>query len=219
MHGFSNWFVKITGFIPQLIFFRLKVHYEDKAVQNRYVKGNAIIASNHHGLIDFAVMLFTFWTRTLRCLMAEVLYKKNFLMTGFIKALGGIRVNRDVHDFSFLGKSGDILRKGGVIEIFPESRIAGKDEQKPLPFKPSVIYMALTTGAPIIPVYNNGKYFTVERTRVIIGKPVYVKDWYNDELDEKTNIDIMCNKLRERIIDLGKELDRQTKGEKEKKAV
>ena len=217
LHALANWFVKVTGFIPQLFIFRLKVHYEDKSVQNRYIKGGAIIASNHHTLIDFAVLLFTFWTRTLRCLMAEVLYKKNFLMTGLIKALGGIKVNRDVHDFTFLGKSSDILRKGGVIEIYPEARLAGKDEEKPLPFKPSVIYLALSTGAPIIPFYTNGKYFSRERTRVIIGKPVFVREWYDDALDEKTNIDNMCKKLREYVIELGKELERQKAEEKKKK--
>ena len=149
--------------------------------------------------------------------MAEVLYKKNFLMTGLIKALGGIKVNRDVHDFTFLGKSSDILRKGGVIEIYPEARLAGKDEEKPLPFKPSVIYLALSTGAPIIPFYTNGKYFSRERTRVIIGKPVFVREWYDDALDEKTNIDNMCKKLRECVIELGKELERQKAEEKKKK--
>ena len=216
MYAFANWFVKITGFIPQLLFFRLKVHYENKAVQNRYIKGSAIIASNHHTLIDFAVVLYTFWTRTLRCLMAEILYKKNVFLTTLIKALGGIRVNRDAHDFSFLEKSCEILRKGGVIEIYPEARIAGNNEPKPLPFKPSVIYLAMTSGAPIIPVYTNGKYFDKERARIIIGTPVYVKDWYDNSLDEKTNIDLMCKKLRERVIELGNELERQKANEKEK---
>ena len=65
----GNWFVKITGWIPQLLIFRTKVYYEDKKVQSRRIKGKAIVVSNHNSLMDFAVLLFVFWRRTLRCLV------------------------------------------------------------------------------------------------------------------------------------------------------
>ena len=216
MYFLAHLFVKITGWIPQFLIWRTKVYYEDKKVQGRRIKGKAIVMSNHHTIMDFAATMFIFLGRTLRCLMAELLYKKNIFMTMLIKALGGIKVNRDSHDFSFLTKAGKILDKGGVIEIYPESRIAGPNEQKPLEFKPSVAYMALHSGAPIIPIYNNGVYFKKERLRVIIGKPIDVREWYDNNLTEKENLDCICKRLREKVLELKDELDRQRKEEKEK---
>ena len=205
-----NWFVKLTGWLPQLLVFRTKVHYEDRSVQSRHIKGKAIVVSNHNYLMDFAALMFVFPTRTLRCAVAEIMYKKNFLMTAFLNALGCVRVDRDSHDFSFLAKLRSILDRGGVVEIYPESRLPRKGEERPLEFKPSYVYLALESGAPIIPVYNNAKQFARERERVIIGKPIYVEDLYDSSLSERENIERINSYVRSRIIELGKELERQT---------
>ena len=207
-----HWIVKITGFIPQLFLINPKVYYEDKAVQGRKIKGKAIVMPNHHTVLDVAVLMFIFWGRTLRTLMAEVLFKKNFIMTFFLKCLGGIKVDRDSHDFSFIAKSKKILDKGGVVEIYPESRIAKPDEQKPLPFKPSVVYLALESDAPIIPVYHNGNHFKKGKCEAIIGKPIFVKDYYDETKTEKENLDYICNMLRDKIIDLSIQLEQKKKG-------
>ena len=130
-----------------------------------------------------------------------------------LKALGAIRVDRDVFDFSFLRKSEEILEKGGVVEVFPESRLPAKGEEKPLVFKPSVAYLALHSGAPVIPVYHTGNYFRKSRVGVMIGKPVDVREWYDDSLPEKENLENISAKLRERIIELGNEFQRQTQKE------
>ena len=208
-----NWFVKITGWIPQLLIFRTKVHYEDKSIQDKRIKGKAIVVSNHNCLMDFAVLMFVFWRRTLRCAVAEIMYTKNAFMTFLLNFLGCVRVDRDSHDFSFLGKFKKILDKGGVVEIYPESRLPLKGEQLPLEFKPSYVYLAMESGAPIIPVYNNAKPFSKERERVIIGKPVYVEQLYDSSLSEKENIKNINAYVRSKIIELGKELKKQEEKE------
>ena len=71
------WFVKLTGWIPQLLVLRLKVFYEDKSVQSKKIKGGAIVVSNHNAVLDFAVMMYVFWRRTLRCVVAEIMYQKS----------------------------------------------------------------------------------------------------------------------------------------------
>ncbi len=206
---FCNWFVKLTGWIPQLLVFRTKVHYEDRSVQDKRIKGKAIIVSNHNYLMDFAVLMFVFWRRTLRCAVAEIMYQKNFLMTFLLHALGCVRVERGAYDFSFLTRLKKILDKGGVVEIYPESRLPNDGEARPLEFKPSYVYLALESGAPIIPIYNNAKPFSRERERVIIGKPIYVEELYDAALSEKENIDHINMYVRSKVIELGKELERQ----------
>lgn len=209
-----HWFFKITGFIPQLFAFRRKVYYEDKRVQSRRIKGKAIVMPNHHSVMDVANMMFVFYGRSLRCLTAELMFRKNFFMTLILKMLGCIKVDRESHDFSFLNKAEAILNKGGVVEVYPESRLARPGEEKPLEFKPSVVALALSTGAPIIPVYHNGAMFKKERALVMIGKPIDVRELYDDSLSEGENIDNICKMLRGKVIELGKELERQREEEK-----
>ena len=209
MRFLFNWFVKLTGWIPALLVFRTKVYYEDKRAQGRHIRGKAIVASNHNTLMDFGVMMFVFRTRTLRCVVAELMFKKNFMLTFLLKALGAVKVERDIHDFSFLGKCQKILDKGGVVEIYPEARLPNPEEERPLEFKPSTVYLALESGAPIIPVYNNGENISKKRSRVIIGKPIYVNELYDDSLGQRENIENINAYLRGKIIELGKELERQ----------
>ncbi len=205
------WFVKITGYIPQKLFFRTKVYYQDKRAQSRIIKGKAIIISNHRSVWDFAMMMFLFPMRNLRCLVAEIMYQKNALFSFFLKSLGSIRVERDSHDFSFIEKSVRILDKNQVLEIYPEARIPNKGEQRPLAFTPSAVYIALESGAPMIPVYTDGNYFNKSRNRVIIGKPIYARDLYNQDKSERENIEIINNILREEIIELENELKSRIK--------
>lgn len=207
LYTIVNWFVKITGYIPQKLIFRMKVYYEDKSVQGRHIRKKAIVVSNHNTLFDFAVLLFAFPTRTLRCAVAEITYDKNIFMKIFLKMLGCIRVDRENYDFSFLDKMKRILDRGGVVEIYPESRLPEKDEPRPLEFKPSFVYLALESGAPVIPVYSNAEIFSNKREKLIIGKPIDVTSLYDGNLSEKENIRNITLYVRSKIIELSEKLE------------
>lgn len=214
----NNFFVKLTGWPVQFFCFRTKVHYENKKVQNRKIKGKAIVVSNHTSVYDFAVMMFVFWRRALRCQVAEITYDKNPAMKFLLKSLGAIRVDRNGQDFSFVGKSCEILDKKGVVEIYPEARIPLEGEERPLEFKPSAAYIALLSGAPVIPVYTDGSYFKRRRARVIIGTPIDASALCEEGLSEKENIEKINNILREKVIALQHELERQLQEKKKKKS-
>ncbi len=214
MIGLFQWFVKITGWLPQKLIFRTKVYYEDKSVQSRKIKGKAIVVSNHTSLLDYAVVMFLFPYSTPRCLAAEVLYSKGFLMRLLLGALGMIRVDRDTNDFSFIDRSRRVLDKGGLIEIYPEARLPLPDEERPLPFKPSAVYLALETDTPIIPIYSTGKLFSKERNRVILGKPLYLRDMLDETRSHAENVQALTQQLRGKIIELQQQLT-----EKAEKAV
>ena len=203
MIGLFNWFVKITGWPVQFLCFRTKIYYEDRSVQGRHIEKDAIVISNHTSIFDYAVYLFVFFTRTLRFQMAEVLYEKPLLAL-LLRCLGGIRVDRNAHDFGFMPKSLSILSRGGVVGIFPESRLPRPGEERPLPFKVSAAYLALTSGSKIVPVVTNGSYFCRKRARVLIGKPILASDLLEEGVDETENLAIVSERLRERIIALEK---------------
>ena len=200
-----QWFVKCSGFLVQLLIFRTKTTFEDKSVQGRRLRGKAIVVANHSGLMDFAVLMFTFPLRTLRCAAAELLYHKNPFMTFLITMLGCVRVEREQCDFSFMDRLKAVLDKGGVVEIFPESRLPDrKNDTRPLPFKPSYVYLALETGAPIVPVYHNGCAFRSEKLRVVVGKPIDALAMYDSTLSEKENVKRINDYVRSKIIELSK---------------
>ena len=216
MIGFFNWFTKITAFIVQKLCFRTKIYYENKSQQGRRIKGPAIIISNHTSVYDYAVFLFVFFSTTLRYQMAEVLFKKR-LLRNFLKCMGGIFVDRDSNDFGFIDKSQKILSKGGVVGIFPEGRIPEKEEVKPLSFKSGATHLALISNVPIIPVYTNGAYFQKKRAKIIIGKPIYLSETFDSQIDYKENLEKLSNQLRDKIINLKKLLEEKTEDEKAKK--
>ncbi|MBR6914997.1 MAG: 1-acyl-sn-glycerol-3-phosphate acyltransferase [Clostridia bacterium] len=213
MIRFWNAFVKITGWPTQFFCFRTKVYYENASTCSRRIKGPAIIISNHTSVFDYAVYLFVFFSRTLRFQMAEVLYKKR-LLGWFLRRMGGIYVDREGFDFGFVTRSEEILRRGGVVGIFPESRIPKPGEERPLEFKTSAAYIALRAGVPVIPAVTDGSYFKKSRARVMIGEPINVGDLSDPSLKEKEDLKNVSAKLRERIIELEKKLYEE--GEKSK---
>ncbi|MBQ7172597.1 MAG: 1-acyl-sn-glycerol-3-phosphate acyltransferase [Clostridia bacterium] len=202
MITFWNTFVKITGWLTEVICFRPRVFYEDKQIQSKRIKGPAIIISNHTSVLDYVAILFVFFFRTVRAQMAEVLFEKKGLRI-LLKWLGGIRVDRKAHDYGFVEKSKKILEKGGVVLVFPESRLPLPGEARPLPFVPSVAYLALSSGVPVIPVYTNGSYFKKKRLSVLIGKPIDTLAYLDTSLSEKEQLARISEKYRERIMELG----------------
>ena len=211
MNKFVYNFVKITGWPIAALAFRTKYYYEDKAEQNRKIKGPAIIVSNHTAISDFMVYMFAFCGRNINCVMADILYKKNKFMNWFLPKIGGIRVCRESNNYEFINTCKGILENGGVVEIFPEARIPKPHEQKPLEFKPSAAYLAMLSKVPIIPVYTNGVYYKKSRARIIIGKKIMVENLVNNNLTEKENIENINKYLRDKIIELGEKLNEKTK--------
>ena len=208
---FVNAFVKITGLIPQFLCFRTKVCYEDKTVQSRRVKGGAIIVSNHTSVFDYAVYLFVFFGRTLRTVMAEVLFKKKVLGV-FLKLMGGIRVDRDSNEYGFMSKCEKILQSKGLLCVFPEGRLPKPGEEKPLPFKPGAAFLSLAENVPVIPVYTNGSYFNKKRARVIIGTPIYPAEYSDKNRSDKENTEALNTAIREKMLYLEKLLEERQKG-------
>lgn len=213
MTKFVQTFVKVTGWLPQKLVFRTKIYYEDRTRMGRRIQGPAILISNHTSVFDYAVLLFVFFSRTLYYQMAELLFKKKFLRI-FLPLMGGIRVDRGANEFGFMARSEEILRRGGVVGIFPEGRLPRTGETRPLPFGPGAAFIAFSTGAPIIPVYTDGAYFGRQRARVIIGTPLYPEALVDAKLTQKENIQRINTAMREKIVKLEEQLNERKKEEK-----
>lgn len=210
MNRFFCWFVKLTGWLPFNLLCRPKYYFEDASVQSRHIQGGAIVVCNHHSVWDFAGVLCTFFWRNLRCIVAELIFEKGVLMNKFMRWMGSIRVDRGSNDFAFVSTALDVLDNGGVVEIFPEARIPRPGEPLPLPFVNSVGIIAIKSGAKIVPVVTNGRYFSKQRLRVLVGRSIDVNDFMDTALDERQNIELVTQRLRERISSLSALLNEQS---------
>ena len=102
--------------------------------------------------------------------------------------MGTLPVDRKSSNKSTISKAEDMLKKGGVIGIFPEGT-RNKVSDDLLPFKKGAVSFAKNTNSKILPVYIKGKYKLFRKSLVIIiGKPYSVKsdiEKENDKLKSK----------------------------------
>lgn len=184
------------------LFFLPKIRHESK--ENRKstfaFKGPAIIVTNHNHFIDFILMLYLFAFRYVRCIVGKTLYESSKPMTMIMKLLGAIKVDRFAFDMEFFYESTEHLKKKGVILIFPEGRLSR--DGTILPFKSSVVLMALRTGVDIIPVYHTHKYGIGKRVGVMVGDRINLSQLCNTSTPNEAEITELTLLLENKIKSL-----------------
>ena len=153
---------KLFGIPTFKLAWRQRYYLEDPKKKTRAVKGPAIFIANHTHILDYFGMMFAHPFRKMRFLVSEAIFNHPFL--GFLcTMMDDIMVHRERSDLSFMAEAEKTLKKGKAITIFPEGRLV-KDGKLDT-FKPAVVYLALRTGAPIIPHYIESNYFKWKRNQ------------------------------------------------------
>lgn len=186
----------------QFIFFKKKVYYEDKKDTSRFVRKGALIVSNHRSLMDFMVSIFLFHFRKLYCLMSELIFSHGGFISFMTKVMGGIKIDRRNYDFSFINTSVNLLNKNKLLIIYPEGRVNTKGGL--LTFHPTYLLIALRSNKPIIPIYTDGTYSIKRRTRIVIGKKIYLSDYCNTINPSKEELERLNNIVKDKINSLAK---------------
>ncbi len=197
------WFTKLTGFLPAYLLFKPKVVHINK--KNKKIPKPCIIVSNHKSLMDFALYLIVFPFRTIHFLIAEVLFNKNPAFSFMLRAWGGIKVERELKEFSFVADSIEVLDRKGTVGIFPEGRLPIYG--KPWPFTTSTAYIALHTDAPILPVYTDGNYGILKRASVCVGEPFSLSAYQKDGLSQEEQLQHLTRILEEKVYELKDHLE------------
>jgi len=207
----KNWFIhlfvgftKLTGGLPAYLFFKPKVLRINK--NHTKTPKPCIIVSNHKSLMDFALYLIVFPFRTVHFLIAEVLFNKNPALTFMLKAWGGIKVERETHDFAFVSDAIEVLDKKGTVSIFPEARLPING--KPWPFTTSAAFIATHADVPILPVYTNGRYGLFKRATVCIGEPFFLSQYRQDGLEETQQLQHLTDVLEKKVYELKEHVEK-----------
>lgn len=161
-------------------------------------KGALIFCGNHKSYFDPPAISITNG-RKMSFLAKEEL-KENILFSFLGWAFDNIWVKRNSKDFTPIKNSLKILKNGDCLGIFPEGTRNGMQNDMG-ELKNGAAYLALKTGAKIIPVglVGEGKPFT--KNAIIYGKPLDLSKYENVKIDkdieEKVN-----EELKFKILEL-----------------
>ncbi|KUK41591.1 MAG: Phospholipid/glycerol acyltransferase [Clostridia bacterium 62_21] len=108
--------------------------------------GPLIVVANHASLVD-GLILVAFFPRRLHSLSAAYLFRRP-VIGRFLRWFGAIPIGSESGQAVGLKKAMRLLEAGGALMVFPEGGITSK----PRPFQPGWAYLALKSGAVVLPV-------------------------------------------------------------------
>ncbi len=191
--------------------FRVHIRHESKEHRQStfFFKGPAVIISNHNHFLDFVILLYVFAFRYIRCIVGKTLYESSKFLEVILNGLGCIKVDRFSFDMEFFFNAMDVLKKKGVVLIFPEGKFSvdGKINE----FKSTATLLALQAGVPIIPVYHTANFGAFKRTDVMVGDRIYLKDYIKSKNPSEKELLELTEMLRNKILEL-KELSEKGGG-------
>lgn len=156
------------------LLFRLKVTGQENIPQD----GPFIIVANHSSLLDPVILGVSVRPKVI-FVAAAYLFKIGWL--GYmLRKFNSIPVQRE-NDIKAIKQSLEILKRDGVLGIFPEG---GIDRQKNnLPVRAGAAYLAAKIGVPIVPIKIKGadkvlprgaKFIrSLDKIEVEIKKPIF----------------------------------------------
>ena len=161
-------FVRVTGAIPTLLWYRPKIIYENKAAGKR-VRGGALLISNHNCFYDPIYIMIGLWYRR-----HHIVCNQEFFHTKakwFLKNVLCIPIDIDNTGFRTMKDINDHLTAGELVSIFPEGHINdGSGEMRQ--FKSGMVLMAMRAKVPIVPVYVTEHKPWYGRLRIVVGEAI-----------------------------------------------
>ncbi len=162
---------KIVRYFIRLIF-HLIARIEFVGFENMPAAKSYVIASNHIGRLDAALVYYVLDRPDIILLIAEK-YRQNFFWRWLAKQVNGIFIDRFNPDIRALRQALKRLQNGGVLAIAPEGTRSKTGVL--IEAKPGGIYLAWKAGVPILPVAVTGTEDTVVADRLKHFKRLHIK--------------------------------------------
>lgn len=151
-----------------LAIIRLMFRWRVEGAENIPREGPVIICANHRSYWDPPVV-GSAASRQVHFMAKEGLLRVP-LLGGWMRAVGVVPLKRGTGDLGSLRRALQLLKEGKVIGIFPEGTRSKSGEL--LPAQSGVAYLAMTAGAPVVPMAICGDYRPFSSVRVRIGRPL-----------------------------------------------
>ena len=171
-------FIRVTGAIPSLIWFRTRIIYENEKAKKR-IRGGALLISNHIGFFDPIYLMLGVWYRRHRFVCNRMFIDSK--AGWFLKAVRCIPIDVDNFTLASLNEISSSMADGELVSMFPEGHINdGSNEMRQ--FKSGMVLMAMRAKVPIVPVYVKRHEHFYERLTMMIGEPVDIQQLYGERL-------------------------------------
>ncbi len=164
------------------IVFRLVYRIEVNDKDNIPKEGRLVVCPNHLHVFDPIIISIVFPRQIFW--MAKKQIFKNKIVANFLRKLGAFPVDREESDLSAIKNSLKVLKKEGVLGIFPEgTRVKEINIENA---KPGVALISMKSQSKILPVYIEGSYKIFSKITVYFGKPM---DFTNNDNKKLTTED------------------------------
>lgn len=193
MQNFLQWLIRIV--------IHLIADVELIGYENIPTEGNFVIATNHLGRLDVALLFFALEGDFI--LMIAEKYEHHWLFGPIGNAMNGIWMDRFNADVGAIREVFNRMKAGGILVIAPEGTRSKTEAMAE--GKPGVAYLAMKAGVPIVPVALTGtedrlvveklKRFKKSEIKITVGPrfalpPVKGKD--RDLILHENTDEIMC---------------------------
>lgn len=164
-------------------------------------KGGCIISSNHTSNLDAILLAMHTWEKKYYLAKKELFSNK--LSSSFYKSIGCIKIDRQKSDVNAIKKSLKVLKDNKKLVIFPEGTRHNNENMELGEVKHGVAMFATKAKVPIVPMFVQKKPRLFRRTKIFIGKPFELEEFYgkklsSEDLDRASNIVAeKMNELRE----------------------
>lgn len=184
------------------IYCKIVYRYKVIGLENIPKEGNIIFCGNHSTYLDPVLIIITS-SRDMRFMAKEDLRKSPlYRFLGFV--FNVIYVKRDSKDIGPLKDALKTLKSKecNCIGMFPEGTRNGL-EKNGGELKDGAAYLALKTGAQILPIGIIGNAKPFKKNVIYYGKPIDVSEYQTkDKEQEKINKEKLTLVLKEEIIKL-----------------
>ncbi len=187
-----NFFQKIPIFFFSLLY-PIKVYGKENIPE-----GGAVIVCNHFRAIDCG-FIARICDKDIKYLAKKEIFK-NKLVSKIVRSYGGIPIDRDNPDMKSLLEAIKEIKKGNKLCIFPEGKrnVSGTSDLQEI--KGGSVIFSVKAKCPIVPIMMLKKAKIFSRTKIIIGKPFELSDYYGKKLTDE-DIDALDQIVREKMIE------------------
>lgn len=176
-------------------FLKILFQLDTEGLENIPEKGPAIIASNHTSSLDH-YLLPAVVKRRITFIAKKELFENRIL--GFLlKKWGQIPINRGTGDRGALDLATEVLENGELFGIYPEG--TRTRDGKLHKGHTGVARLAVSSGAPVVPIAMVGTYDILPRGKIVpklsvakirIGEPMYFSDHTPSTADREIYVGI-----------------------------
>ena len=140
-------------------------------VQNRerVPEGAMVLCAPHSSMIDPVLLMMALGIRRFPRFMAKQELFAKPLLGGILRGMGVFPVDRGKADMQAIRTALGILKKGGILGIFPEGTRVHAEETGSA--RSGAIMLASHTGAPLVPVWLTRDKKAFRKVDVVFGEP------------------------------------------------